>query len=141
MKLRVSIKLQNQFYGHIVLSKINLNYHLFAGPVLGSALYSAGGFGLPFWVVGGSGVIIAVCLYFLIPKVKGKKPDASDAPTKSLTMKGVFMVRKCRIGFYKRCFNHCPFSICSHRQFLSLSWTLLLYSRVLVLLLVCWSLT
>ena len=98
----VGMSIGKIFFNTYFLSypKMNLNCHLFPGPVLGSALYSAGGFGLPFWVVGGSGVVIAVCLYFLIPKVKGKKPDASDAPTKSLTMKGVFMVRKCGIGFY-----------------------------------------
>ena len=64
----------------------------FSGPVIGSALYKAGGFGMPFWVVGATGCVVAVCLHFMIPNVKGKNADSSDATKKSLTIKNVFKV-------------------------------------------------
>jgi hypothetical protein len=40
------------------------------GPALGSALYVAGGFLLPFLVVGCWCLFIAVCIVFAIPSVK-----------------------------------------------------------------------
>ena len=43
-------------------------------------------------MVGGLGMVVAVCLYFLLPKVKGKDPDLSDGTTRSLTIKDVFKV-------------------------------------------------
>ena len=63
-----------------------------SGPVIGSALYKAGGFGMPFWVVGATGCVVAVCLYFMIPNVKGKNADSSYATRTSLTIKDVFKV-------------------------------------------------
>ena len=69
-------------------------YFVFPGPAIGSALYAAGGFGMPFWVVGGLGCVVAVCLYFMIPIVKGKGPDSSDGTTRSLTVKDIFMVNQ-----------------------------------------------
>ena len=64
------------------------------GPVIGSALYEKGGFGLPFWTVGAASFVLAVCLFFLIPKVKSRSKDAVDDSGKVLTVKNVFTVRK-----------------------------------------------
>ena len=63
-----------------------------SGPVIGSALYKAGGFGMPFWVVGATGCVVAICLHFMIPNVKGKNADSSDATRTSLTIKDVIKV-------------------------------------------------
>ena len=38
------------------------------GPAIGSGLYIAGGFKLPFFVVGSLGIVISLSLYFLLPK-------------------------------------------------------------------------
>ena len=40
------------------------------GPSVGSFLYTAGGFGLPFYTVGSLGVILATFLLMLIPQIK-----------------------------------------------------------------------
>ena len=39
------------------------------GPALGSFLYSIGGFGLPFFTVGGLAFAVATAMIFIIPKV------------------------------------------------------------------------
>ena len=41
------------------------------GPVIGSVLYGVGGFGMPYWVVGSVGFLVATTLYFLVPTVNG----------------------------------------------------------------------
>ena len=43
------------------------------GPAIGSFLYSAGGFKLPFIVVGSFGVFVACGLFFIIPDLKKAK--------------------------------------------------------------------
>ena len=45
------------------------------GPVVGSAFYSLGGFGLPFFVVGSLGVVIAAVLFYLVPVVPNELRD------------------------------------------------------------------
>ena len=52
------------------------------GPPIGSALYEAGGFGLPFWLVGGIACAIALGLCFVVPTFKGT--PSKDKPTSSL---------------------------------------------------------
>ncbi len=47
------------------------------GPALGSFLYIAGGFGLPFYVVGALILSTAVSLLFLIPKIDAKEATAA----------------------------------------------------------------
>ncbi len=42
-----------------------------AGPVVGSVLYSAGGFGLPFYAIGSVATVVALILVALLPKVDG----------------------------------------------------------------------
>ena len=60
------------------------------GPALGSVLYNAGGFMLPFIVVGSIGLIVATALVFVIPNVK---PDPVKAKSeKSLTFKDIAKV-------------------------------------------------
>lgn len=58
------------------------------GPALGSALYSAGGFLLPFIVVGSWCLVVAIALYFAIPNVKPDNSDRADTG-KSLTLLGL----------------------------------------------------
>ena len=73
-------------------------YNLFSlkcyiGPVIGSGLYSLGGFLLPFVVVGAVGIVLAVCLIFAIPKGKYEnREDQNESNTKKLTWAGVFKV-------------------------------------------------
>ena len=63
------------------------------GPAVGSYLYSIGGFGVPFWTVGSVGLLCAILMFFFLPSVQSPlTTDASDAATKSLTVKAVFMV-------------------------------------------------
>ena len=76
------------------------------GPVIGSALYKAGGFGMPFWVVGATGCVVAVCLHFMIPNVKGKNANSSDDTKKSLTIKNVFQVSIYTTTFQAICCNN-----------------------------------
>ena len=49
------------------------------GPILGSALYSLGGFPLPFISVGSVGIILAICLLFAIPSGEYEKSEPSDS--------------------------------------------------------------
>ncbi len=51
------------------------------GPALGSALYSIGGFQLPFLVVGSVAFVVAIGLVFIIPNVK---PDPVVRKTEKL---------------------------------------------------------
>ena len=76
----------------------NYQYNLFSlkcyiGPVIGSGLYSLGGFLLPFVVVGSVGIVLAVCLFFAIPKGEYEnRKDQNESNTKKLTWAGVFKV-------------------------------------------------
>jgi predicted MFS family arabinose efflux permease len=45
------------------------------GPAIGSALYSLGGFMLPFIAVGSFGVIVSVLMIFAIPNIKSDEPS------------------------------------------------------------------
>ncbi len=59
---------------------------------MGSVLYNAGGFKLPFFVVGSIGLVVATSLVFVIPNVK---PDPiKKSSEKSLTFKDIAKVRK-----------------------------------------------
>ena len=61
--------------------------------MLGSGLYSLGGFLLPFVVVGSVGLVLATCLFFAIPRGEyEKKENHSPNNTKKLTWAGVFKV-------------------------------------------------
>ena len=65
----------------------------YSGPVIGSGLYSLGGFLLPFVTVGSIGIILAICLFFAIPSGEYEKQEEnSDLKTKKLTWSGVFQV-------------------------------------------------
>jgi len=52
------------------------------GPVIGSTLYSAGGFGLPFWVIGSIAFIVGLYLIVALPKFHHK--DAPDVESEEL---------------------------------------------------------
>ena len=68
---------------------------LIAGPVIGSTLYSAGGFMLPFLCVGCVGIILAVCLVYAIPTGEyDKKTDIKDHNTETLSWSNVLRVIK-----------------------------------------------
>lgn len=69
-----------------------------SGPAIGSALYSLGGFPLPFLTVGSLGLVIAIALFFVVPDVQYDKRDSPDDDTKVLTLKGIAKVFvKCNI--------------------------------------------
>ena len=69
---------------------INLVSH--SGPAVGSALYSLGGFPLPFLTVGSLGLLAAIGLFFVVPEVQWDKRDSPDDDTKVLTLKGIAKV-------------------------------------------------
>ena len=48
------------------------------GPAVGSALYDAGGFKLPFLSVGSVALAIAILLLFIIPNVRPDVRDKAD---------------------------------------------------------------
>ena len=51
---------------------------LLLGPVIGAKLYSAGGFGVPFWTVGGLILMLAIIMHFLVPNVKSPPQDPNQ---------------------------------------------------------------
>ena len=66
--------------------------HFDEGPALGSALYSLGGFPLPFLSVGTFGLIIAIALFFVVPDVQSNRDDSPDGDSKVLTLRGISKV-------------------------------------------------
>ena len=66
--------------------------HFDEGPALGSALYSLGGFPLPFLAVGTFGLIIAIALFFVVPDVQSNRGDSPDDDSKVLTLRGISKV-------------------------------------------------
>ena len=69
--------------------------HFHEGPALGSALYSLGGFPLPFLSVGTFGLIVAIALFFVVPDVQSNRGDSPDDDSKVLTLRGIAKV-SCR---------------------------------------------
>ena len=65
----------------------------FSGPALGSILYEAGGFTLPFTLVGGIGVMVATSMIFVIPHVEPEQRDVHTEKPKQLTFKKILTVR------------------------------------------------
>jgi len=59
------------------------------GPALGSALYSIGGFPLPFLSVGTFGLLVAIALYFVVPDVQANANDSPDDNRKVLNLRGI----------------------------------------------------
>ncbi len=45
------------------------SWYFDTGPSIGSLLYSVGGFGLPFFTIGSVGILLAVSLLLLVPKI------------------------------------------------------------------------
>ena len=74
----------------------NIKYSSILGPVLGSSLYSLGGFLLPFVSVGSFGLILALCLFFTIPSGEYDKKDGGniESQKQKLTWGGIFRVNK-----------------------------------------------
>jgi hypothetical protein len=64
---------------------------MFLGPALGSALYSLGGFTLPFISVGSVTLLIAIFLLIIVPNVTTEAKDKTDGG-KSLTFAGLIKV-------------------------------------------------
>ena len=56
---------------------------------MGSALYSIGGFPLPFLSVGTFGLFVAIALYFVVPDVQGNANDSPDDSHKVSDPKGI----------------------------------------------------
>ena len=88
---------------------------LFLGPALGSALYQAGGFLLPFLVVGIWCLIGAFGILFTIPNVKSNddQKDSND-DRKKLTLKDLAKVSynsKSKLKKNQRCFFSAPIDI------------------------------
>ena len=57
--------------------------HLLLGPAIGAFLYSAGGFGLPFWLFGSFGIIIAF-LGITVLSDEAEKTDVVEAAKENL---------------------------------------------------------
>ena len=53
-----------------------------AGPALGSALYSLGGFSLPFYVLGSTILLLTVIPFYLLGKVRTEENDNSSESTR-----------------------------------------------------------
>ena len=86
------------------------NFIFYVGPVVGSALYTVGGFSLPFYAVGGLTTLIAVVMLFIVPNINkddedhqkkallknGKNNNTSNErkPEKSLSLLAVAKVRE-----------------------------------------------
>ena len=81
-------------YSDIVLFFQSINPNHLLGPALGSALYSYGGFPLPFLSVGIFGLLVAIALFFAVPDVQATKRDASDDDSNVLNMRGIAKVIK-----------------------------------------------
>jgi len=56
--------------------EISTGLGMIVGPLLGGWLYSIGGFGLPFYVVGGMMLLGAIMNFFLVPKVTYQFPSS-----------------------------------------------------------------
>ena len=54
-----------------------------------SALYSIGGFSLPFLSVGAFGLLVAILLYFVVPDVQASANDSPDDSHKAADPKGI----------------------------------------------------
>ena len=53
-----------------------------AGPALGSVLYSAGGFGLPFYVLGSTILVLTFISLYLLKKVRTDENSNSSESTR-----------------------------------------------------------
>ena len=82
------------------------------GPAVGSALYDAGGFKLPFLSVGSVALAIAILLLFIIPNVRPDVRDKADGG-KSLTFAGL---AKVRLIVYTCNFINFDFYLTFHRK-------------------------
>ncbi|GFN95387.1 MFS-type transporter slc18b1-like protein [Plakobranchus ocellatus] len=54
------------------LLETSIGIGLMMGPTLGGGLYQAGGFGLPFWVIGAVMACSSIIFFFCLPPVKGR---------------------------------------------------------------------
>ena len=67
---------------------------------MGSLVYSIGGFGLPFWLVGGIALVASVLIFIFVPNVEASQ-DESSKGSKSLRLLSIAKV------FYNFCMNSC----------------------------------
>ena len=113
----------------------------FAGPAIGSVLYSLGGFGVPFWTVGSVGLVCAVLIFFLLPSVKAKDNiDSSDGNgTRPLTPRAVFSVRFLKFFVQKISSSITPLCFYSLHKYCSHFSTTLSLSMAMACLKHCWS--
>ncbi|KAB7498083.1 MFS-type transporter, partial [Armadillidium nasatum] len=86
----LSVCLFPPFFPKLSLTRAAMNLAQMFGPALGGALHNAGGFKMPFFVLGSLQVIVSfVCAYFL-PSFRGRKKNLNDETEK----KGTFAVFK-----------------------------------------------
>ena len=80
---------------------MHIKNHFALGPVLGSVLYSLGGFPLPFLSVGIFGLMISVGLIFVVPDVQSDEGDSTDNKGQVLTIisiiKVIFRIACCEL--------------------------------------------
>ena len=62
------------------------------GPALGSALYSLGGFSLPYLSVGTFGLLVAISLYFVVPDVQANQNKYTSDCRKALNLRDISKV-------------------------------------------------
>ncbi len=70
-----------------IIHKFNIS-----GPALGSALFIAGGFTLPYIVVSSMAFVMAVVLALVVPKVTMDDKSDTDKQTKSVTFAAIAKV-------------------------------------------------
>ncbi len=65
-----------------------------SGPALGSSLYIAGGFSLPFLVIGSLALVMAIVLAVVVPKIDSDEKDRlNSSKSTTLTFAALFSVR------------------------------------------------
>jgi hypothetical protein len=70
-----------------------LNHHcVISGPALGSALYIAGGFTLPYVVVSLMAFLVAIILFCVVPKVTTDNKSNNNQKRKSVTFGAIIKV-------------------------------------------------
>ena len=97
LKIKIySINVTNNSFGNQI---ILLNS---SGPALGSALFIAGGFTLPYIVVSSMAFIMAIVLAIVVPKVKTDDKNDSNNQTKSVTFSAMVKVSIVCFFYFKK---------------------------------------
>jgi len=84
------------------------------GPGVGSLFYSIGGFGLPFWLVGGIALVASVLIFIFVPNVEASQ-DESSKGSKSLRLLSIAKSPTLLLPLFDNCIAFCGsgvFNLC-----------------------------